>query len=295
MPEQVGTNHDWLKAVGNGVYWWGLRSDGTVLESGLRGNFFTFKCSDIGVGFSASIALNKDGTIWTLSGNKNGLVGTVSNWTAVFCRNQSYLALRADGTLWAWGRITSSRNGLNWVNTNIDEPALLCADTNWISLNANGQARNRAGELWDAAYSLPNPEGSATSVCRRMSSNWAADHIESAPYSMNCQIRSNGTLWITKPSAGVWNSPPPSSAWHQVGNRNDWVTAWGAMGTSFGLTADGTLWVWNVDVGRERGTDYRTRIQMLQARVNGRGGYVSSTMPPYLEEPRALMKLTHGP
>jgi hypothetical protein len=313
MPEQVGTNHGWLKALGDGPNCLGLRADGTIWKLGPSGTNLMalspgFPGSDwVDIAGPSWLALKKDGTIWNYSALYRGVhqparVGTSSNWTAVSSRNSSYLGLRADGTLWAWGHIVGTRNGSYWVNTNIDAPALLCADTNWISLDASGQARNRAGELWDAASSLPDPDASAETVCRRINPNWAAYRIESAPYMMSCQIRSNGTLWTTVSAPGQWNlAAPASTAWRQMGNRPDWVGLWGIHGTSFGLTADGILWAWGYDFGREAVVNSRTRIQLLQAEFNGQArptgsGWTSVGLPPpILEEPQPLMKLANAP
>jgi hypothetical protein len=323
MPEQVGTNHDWLKAVGAGAHCLGLRADGTIWEWGLivgtnlpepRPSIPGSDWVDIGAGppWGASIAVRKDGTLWTWGNLKSSLnssssaelsrVGTASNWTAVSRQNSSYLGLRSDGTLWAWGVILGYRNGSYLVQKNVDHPALLCADTNWISLDANGQARNRAGELWDVAYCLPNPDVGAATVCRRISSNWTADHIESAPFWMNCQIRSNGTLWTTALLPGQRYVPvPPLTPLRQMGNRSDWVELWGVNGTSFGLTADGILWVWGYDLGYDPTVTPTTRIQLLQALIKGQAGRTGPVWnrvglpPPILEEPRPLMKLVNTP
>jgi hypothetical protein len=282
IPEQIGTNYNWRKAVGNGSYWLGLNSEGTILESGLKSNLPRFKWADIGVGAASSIGLAKNGMIWAWNGGKPGLIGTASNWIAVASPNASYLALRADGTLWTWGRILA-QNGAIWVTTNIAEPTLVCADTNWISLNANGQARNRAGELWNAASSVPNPNAPAASVCWLISDDRAANNIESAPFWMNNKNRPS-----TRPNP--WNRLQTYPASVQTGGRTDWVSIWGLGGTALGMTADGTIWVWGVDLGR----DPHTRFQSLATRLNAAGGY-SGKDPLFLEKPRPLMKLTHRP
>jgi hypothetical protein len=324
MPEQMGTNGHWLKAVGAAAHCLGLRTDGTVWEWGLSNgtNLMAPRLAipgsnwvDIGTGpqWGGSIALRKDGTIWTWGNFKPsrtasqsaGLarVGTASNWTAVSRQNSSYLGLRSDGTLWAWGVIVSSKYGSYLAQKDVDDPVQLCADTNWISLDASGQARNRAGELWDTAYGFPDPYAGAATVCRRISADWAADHIESAPFWMNCQIRSDGTLWATALAPGQWYLPAylpasASTAMRQMGNRSDWVAVWGVRGTAFGLTADGTLWAWGYDLGHDTVVNYRTRIHLAQAMLSGRApraGSGWSSPPPILEEPQPLMKLVNPP
>ena len=168
IPELVDINRNWLKAAGDGAFWLGLRADGTTWDWNQRDESGGAepRLSRLQLGGYSRSAVGR------IEKRRNSLdleaprprarvesIGTASNWTAIASRNnRSYTGLKADGTLWAWGYIGGTRNGLYWVNTNATEPILLCADTNWTSLDANGQARNRAGELWDASFSLPDPE-----------------------------------------------------------------------------------------------------------------------------------------
>jgi hypothetical protein len=309
MPEQVGTNHDWLKADSEGPRCLGLRGDGTVWELGLsngtnlmmpRPAIDGSNWADIGAGRQSTIGLMRDGTIWEWDGvlptaTRPVRVGMGSNWAAVCCRDSSYIGLRADGTLWAWGAIRGTRNGSSWFNTNIDEPARLCAETNWISLDGNGQARNRAGELWYAGSSLPEPDASVATVCRRITSRRVMYRVDTGQNWMRCEIRSDGTLWTTTMTG--WNALTASSAaGSEIGTRSDWVALWGFDGTAFGLTGDGILWAWGVDLGCEPVASVRTRIRLVQSLFNGQarsagGWWPGSLPPPILEEPMPLMKL----
>jgi hypothetical protein len=321
MPEEVGTNHDWLKTVTDGLSCLGLRADGTVWDlppangtnamapqPAITGSNWV----DIGAHPRSPIGLQKDGTIWCWRPNApiatmGGIlpiasrqlmrVGTASNWTAVSCQGDSYLGLREDGTLWVWGRFAGTRSGLYWIDTNIYAPVLLCADTNWVSLGGDGLARNRAGEIWDATFSLPDASANAAAVCRPITSHWAGYHIDSAPFLMGCQIRPNGTLWttpLTPGAPGQWNLPVPTAVgWRQMGKRSDWVRLWGFNGTSLGLTADGIVWAWGYDLGHEPVVNYWTRIHTLQSLLSGQArGTWNSTgpPPPTLEESQPLMK-----
>ncbi len=328
VPQQVGTNRDWIKAVASGQRCLGLRADGTIWELGLSpwqpglaeatngaspqlaiggSNWIDIGNADPGY----SIALKADGTLWSWRGLAVGTagnpatIGMASNWTAVSSRGDSNLGLQADGTLWAWGRIMTSRNGSYWTSTNIDLPVRLCVDTNWTGLEANGQARNQAGELWDAAFRMPNPQAAAATVCRRITNTSAVYRSDSAPYWLSCQIRPNGTLWTLPARANSpgWNvSSQVSTAPSQIGNRSDWLEIWGGNGTAFGLTADGVLLrVWGVDVGREPVVDSRSRFQLLREVLNGQAQNYGNiwrsggAQLPVFEEPRPLMKLVTAP
>jgi ABC-type transport system involved in multi-copper enzyme maturation permease subunit len=220
---------------------------------------------------------------------------SISNWTAISSRNFSFLGLRSDGTLWTWGDVRATRNFIDWESTNVgDYPVLVCNASNWTSLNANGQARNKAGELWDASFCLPKSDANVAAACHLISTNSVADHIESAaPWLyFHSRIRPDGTLWTTMPvellsQQFFWQQTAP---WHRIGTRSDWVSIWGIGGTSFGLTADGTLWVWGLDDGVDPRSDYKARFRFLQSGASARV-YGNDPPPPLLQEPRPLLKI----
>jgi hypothetical protein len=56
--------------------------------------------------------------------------------------------------------------------------------------------------------------------------------------------------------------------WHRLGKRTDWIGLWGAGGgTAVGLTADGTLWTWGIDPGREPELNMSARLKLVQGRL----------------------------
>lgn len=315
MPAQVGTNRDWLKVEADGQNSYGVRTDGRIWNIGLVDESKAGETqlaidgtnwADIGSSDQYySFALKKDGTIWgwspsaTIASRTAEQIGTATNWTALCAHNRKYTGLRADGTLWTWGTLISRTYSASWMVTNIHEPTLVCADTNWISLDAQCHARNRAGETWDVTYSLPKPNAPVAVVCDRLPMGTVSYRIEKAPYKMNCELRADGTIWYAPPEADspYWTASPLSgAATKQFGKRSDWTALWGVSGTAFGLTRDGTFWVWGYDLGREAVVTATTRIQLMQAALNKSGTPFiwdgGGLPPPILAEPRPLMKLS---
>jgi hypothetical protein len=329
VPEQVGTEHDWVKVVGAGTHCLGLRSDGTIWGWGfsngryapepqpaIQGNEWI----DIGTGLHHAAGIKRDGTLWTwheplvANGGKAEpgrqfhnagfppQVGRASpsttvvpgnNWVAVYCGNQSTSALQRDGTLWVDGYFSRSLSG-GWSTVFVD-PTRLCAETNWTGLSADGLASNKAGELWDVKYANPNPASRAAEVCSLVSSDWTADRVHSTPVWTQTQIRAGGTLWTVHL---VPSTPPLALAddWRQLGARSDWVAAWGEGPTGFGLTADGTVWTWGVELGQEPVKTYETRLELLRQRLTGglrpgAGRFPRQTLPRFVAQPRPLLKL----
>jgi ABC-type transport system involved in multi-copper enzyme maturation permease subunit len=308
VPVQVGTDHDWAKALGSDSFCLGLHSDGTMCQWRDRYGVTNLNSwpgqlwLDIGAGWNYGIAIRKDGTLWEwplISGRPQpppkkflSQIGDATNWAAVSTRGDQRLGLRSDGTLWVWGRF-AYLNGTAWTSQNFSNPTQVCADTNWTALDATGLARNRSGELWSAWFASPDAKASASSVCTLMTSNWAAAHIHSEPFWEKAQVRSDGSLWLTTvppfPAA-----PASAQEWHQLGSRSDWIDLWGVGGTWFGLTADGTLWVWGFDLGAEpqAGATFASRLQLLKQRLAGQRIVPSQQRsPPMIKRPRPLLRL----
>jgi alpha-tubulin suppressor-like RCC1 family protein len=81
VPEPVGTNRNWLQAVGGYYHLAGLRRDGTLWQWGQSGG---------GVGKPAG------------SGIEPTQVDSNRDWVGIAATANHSVALRRDGTLWAW-------------------------------------------------------------------------------------------------------------------------------------------------------------------------------------------------
>jgi ABC-type transport system involved in multi-copper enzyme maturation permease subunit len=320
VPEQVGVAHDWVKVAGAGTHCLGLRADGTIWGWGFSNGRTCPEPQpaapghdwiDLGTGQHHASAVKRDGTLWTwyeplvanngrarprMGGPPGRAIAPApgifsSNWVAVCCGNESTLALRKDGTLWAGGLITGFNTSGNWVSVQHPFPTLLCADTNWTALDAGGLARNRAGELWDVANALPNPQAGAATVFSLVSINGESDCVCSGPSWKRVRIRANGTLWLARRHP----SSAPAFAkddWRQLGARSDWVAVWGQDETAFGMTSDGTVWTWGKELDKEPVKTYESRLDLLRDRLTGRATPAASKVSAiYSAQPRPLLKL----
>ena len=321
-PTQVGTNRDWVQAVGVSDHCVGLRSDGTLWEWGRRGREVsdTPRQVDPGhdwIGIAATtmhgVALRQDGTLWAwgekswaksvygsdLSWTNLAQVGHDHDWAAVSCQTASSLGVRRDGTLWVWGTVFSPGMAQYGRNT-YDVPTRVCRETNWVGFTAGFQvlARTRSGELWEPLSSPPSAEDPATSTCRLVASNALPDHLAMAycEKGLLYEVRPDGTLWKTDYS---WSAQAPTSSagkWRQMGHRSDWLSIWGVGGTAFGLTSDGTLWTWGIDPSRPPVLDLSAKLDLVQIRLRtyfaGRPTRIQAPrMPAWHGEPRPLMRL----
>ena len=143
-------------------------------------------------GGSHSVALKKDGTLWSWGLNRAGQmgvgstngeigeatqIGTNTNWTKVWASTLQTVGLQSDGSLWFWGSLTGSAEDTNRFLV----PARVSSDTNWSEVGFG--------------------------------------------YYINFAIKTDGTLWAWGRNAGIYTGAPiqllnPTPA--RVGTENDW-------------------------------------------------------------------------
>ena len=327
VPEQVGTNCDWVEAAAAGPHCVGLRKDGTIWEWGWHSGRFTAipEKADSGhdwIGIAASfahaLALRRDGTLWAWGENSmnqlgNGpgptqtnlvQIGTNRDWFSVCCPGAGgTLALRTDGSLWAWGLLYVVGSGIAGTMNNLPTPTQVCRETNWVGFTSGFMplVRSRSDDLWQPFYGVPSADAPAASILHLVYSNSPAGRFAAAFCGafQVFELRADGTLWQRDfpffPGTG-----PPAGKWRQVGKRGDWVQLWSGGGTAFGLTADGTLWTWGIDPTRDPTVDLLSRLKFAQQRISA---FFSATPPPlprtmltptkpaYQKQPRPLMRL----
>lgn len=139
VPTQIGTDTDWACAATSnagdnyvamaiktdGTLWgWGKNSVGVLGLGGYTTKAVPNKVGDdsdwvmVSIGRSHSLVLKADGTIWGAGESQKGALGDnmdsnykptlvkvadAAGWVKVFAIDDASYALKADGTLWAWG------------------------------------------------------------------------------------------------------------------------------------------------------------------------------------------------
>ena len=148
----------------------------------------------------------------------------------------SCIALKTNGTLWAWGYNEDNTGGLGLNDqTNRSSPHQIGTDTTWSSFSGSGSTRFRAaiktnGTLW----------------------TWGRNNY--------------GQLGVG--DSGNGSSATARSSPHQIGTDTTWWQV--RVGTNFcsAIKTDGTLWAWgrgasgelgqNADTGRSSPTQIGT-------------------------------------
>ena len=236
-------------------------------------------------------------------------LGTNRDWLAVEWTGNGMVAVCAGGTLWGWGDFYD-----RWARVSIhySQPAQLCQERNWVGMDRSFGlllARNNAGELWwlrNLASSLPDATASigafGSLLTQVPASSLASQTINPFRYGASrYEVHTNGTLWFSPIVASGVGGSPVIRVEERAGQRSDWVAVASAHNAAFGLTADGTLWTWGLNLGSQPRVETRSRIEVAKQRAESAlgmrpsyNGWAPTAEPtyPHQEKPRALMKLT---
>ncbi len=234
---QIGTDTHWAYVYAKFLHTIGIKDDGTLWAWGynrygqLGDGTITNKLvpmqepskatdwSGAAVGYYHTVALKKDGSLWTTGRNNYGQLGdntTVDKhiftkisapgdtWKAVAAGYYHSLAIKGDDSLWAWGY-------------------------------------NRYGQLGDSTTTnrqVPTQENS-------LANDWAA---VAAGYNHSLALKKNGTLfgWGINSQAqlGDGSRTQRTIPTQEASAASDWIAIDGGSATSVALKSDGTLWGW---------------------------------------------------
>jgi alpha-tubulin suppressor-like RCC1 family protein len=179
----VGRDKDWAGAAAGGSHAVAIKNDGSLWAWGGVGNDSTA------------------GTWRRWAGNSPVRVDNDSDWASVAAGGGYALALKKDGSLWAWGNNAFGQLGLG-DTANQDAPVRVGTDSDWLFAAAGAShaiAIKRDGSLWA----------------------WGNN--------------ANGQLGLG--DAKNRNAPA------RVGRDNDWVYAAAGLHT-LAVKADGSRWAW---------------------------------------------------
>ncbi len=233
----------------------------------------------VSMGDSHGIVLAPNGTLWSWGeaargwpvlglGNRDATtelrrIGSETNWVWVSAGDDHNLALKSDGSIWAWGGNYRGQlgNALPAAITNRagvprmqNRPLQAVGGNNWVQVEAGSvtsYAVKRDGTLW--AWGLNNFGqlgigtwfDSATPTRVGMATNWV--RIRAGGVSA-AGIQSDGSLWIWGGSPKLGNTAAQSPENFLVPTRLTLETNWVDVAVAFNLwlavKSDGTLWAW---------------------------------------------------
>jgi alpha-tubulin suppressor-like RCC1 family protein len=269
----------------------------TPATGGARGG------SQIACGRHHSLAIRSDGTLWAWGANDYGQlglgsvdgsahpspvrVGTATNWAAVACGATYSLALRSDGTLWAWGFNGSGQLGKG-DQTARSSPVRVGSATSWTAvacgLDDHSVALRSDGSLWawgsnlDGRLGLGDTNDRHTPVRVGTADNWSA---VSGGAGFTLALRSDGSLWawgqntfgklgLGKADTGAHPTPA------RVGAASSWTAIAAGLDCSLATRSDGSLWSWGRNAWGGLGLGHRAGCH-APARVGTAGTWTAVT------------------
>ena len=226
--------------------------------------------SMIAAGHDHALAIRQDGSLWVWGKNDLGQlglgtyddiahpkptrIGTGTNWVAVAAGANHSLALKADGSLWAWGYNYYGQVGQQTPGA-LQITPIQVGGTGWAAVAAGGDyslglktdgylwawGNNHYGQLGltadDLAHPTPTPVGTGYFAIAA-----AFDHnlgLNTDGYLYACGFNNYGQLGLGTANDGYHSTRTP------VGTG--YVTVAAGGNTSLTLKADNSLWTWGIN------------------------------------------------
>lgn len=215
------------------------------------------------------IALRTDGSLWGHGRNNEGQLGlgslyrsdvmiqispptTVNPFVAIAAGRRYSLAIKADGTLWAWGANNAGQLGIGTTEPYISTPTQVGTWNDWVDIDAGNEhtiGRRSNNTIW--SWGLDNygqlghnPVNSSLPSQMGTKTNWV---FMDAGYNYNVAIDSSGFLysWGHNSSGqlgvGDYNL---RSVPAKVNQWSNWLSASAGYNHTFGVRSGGNTYGW---------------------------------------------------
>ncbi|MCE5275575.1 MAG: Ig-like domain-containing protein [Syntrophaceae bacterium] len=285
----AGANHT-VSILSDGTLWaWGANDYGQLGNGTGSDSDFPVPITSpvdgctwvsVAAGESHTIALLDNGTLWAWGNNDSGQlgiddanhtpmdtpqpIGVDTDWVGVAAGRQFSVAIKADGTLWAWGdnaygqlgkpsQIEDPANYVDYqdapdqVNDDADWVAVSCGAGHVLALKSDGTLHawglNEGGQL-----GLGDINARSQPVQVGILDNWSAI---GAGESHSLAINADGELYAwglnDEGQLGLDIIAEPETEPQLVGAATNWVAVAAGMKHTIALNGDGELYSWGLN------------------------------------------------
>ena len=231
--------------------------------------------SKIACGYTHTLAIKTDGTLWGFGGNGTGgeigdgttinkvspvQIGSLTDWSVVAAGHYFSIAIKTDGTLWSWGFQDQGQLGISIAGSGVSmvgsrsSPVQVGSLTIWSKISCGEDhtlAITTDGKLWAWGDNTYGELGTLSIVLRSSPvqvgslTTWAAI---GAGHNYSVVIKTNGTLWTwgynNNGQLGSLTTIDRSSP-VQVGSLTNWLKVACGDEHTLAIKTDGTLWSWS--------------------------------------------------
>ncbi len=228
----------------------------------------------IAVGYTHSIALKSDGSLWSWGWNEYGQLGdgTTTNrnfpvqigvdydWVSIAAGFGHNIALKSNGSLWTWGRNDYGQLGYSTSETCpfpcSTSPKKVGTDTDWIAISGGNHtvALKSNNSLWAWGANSYGQVGDGTTIHKSSPVQIGTDNdwvtVDAGGY-FSVALKVDGSLWAWGNNANGQlgdgttinrYSPIP------IGSDTDWTEISAGGGHTVALKVDGSLWAWGYNI-----------------------------------------------
>ena len=242
----------------------------------------------VGAGGQHSLGLRQNSQIWSWGCNTRGqlgdgttvsksspvsVVGGFTDWCQISAGDDFSLAVRQNGTAWAWGANGSGQLGDNTTASKSSPVSVVGGFCDWCQVSAGNNASlavRQNGTAWAWGGGVYGRLGNNSTTARSSPVSVVGGFTDwcqiSAGDDFSLAVRQNGTAWgwgdsvggqLGNNNSGIGNcrfSSPVSV----VGGFTDWCQVSGGTFHSLGLRQNGTAWAWGRSSSGQLGTDNTT-------------------------------------
>ena len=271
----------------NGTLWtWGggtsgATGDGTTITKSSPASIvggFTDWCQ-VSAGGSFMLAVRTNGTLWSWGRNISGglgdgfstsrsspvsVVGGFTDWKQASAGLTHSVAVRTNGTVWAWGCNSCGQTGDLTTVSKSSPVSVVGGFTDWCQVSAGSlhTAAIRAnGTAWSWGNGTSGELGDSSIVTKSSPVSVVGGFTDwcqvSAGNAFSVAVRTNGTLWAWGSGQygrlGNNNTSTRSSPVSVVGGFTDWCQVSSGLASSVAVRTNGTIWAWGCNPAGQLG------------------------------------------